>query len=830
MMSRRRRAARAALLVVVAAAAAAALAPLAAAQEQQLPPAPAFDLRPQAADLTREALATFEAQAAERAKEDEVYIVPAPGHEEEEEGEAGGGGDGAAAAAAASAAAVAAASAQQHEQQQPPSGGGAALGASTAAAPTPAARPPPLEPRAMAVARGTVQPAAATPAAAATPPNAAAAAPAAPSRMSALSFPTSFPPTPSAQECASALAAYRASFAREPAPYDGPDGRSLLYFLHIPRTAGRTFHVCMLRQATPPDRRCPKSYDHLRVDVALPKCHLLSSHDDFSVVERLPAETSVVTQLRDPVDRFLSAYEFAAEVAARAVLKADPFARAPTNKTVTEDVWPWSMLVPWFVREAKARIDGVDAAADAREADEVARGGSWIAIPAPDGRDFYYNAALNASSWTLTQEQRARLLPPLDPYDNPLIPSLAEFARHPLARELLHEGQALQVLGLTNYSHWDRAPALRACAFGRPDVARELLGVARARLGKFAHVGSTGRLKDSVEAAAASIGAPLLGTAFSPGTDDMSSVSTSFAAAAAASSSAPLSAPPGGGAAAPGRPAATPVRSAAHPRASQLAAAARRAADRVRRAEDRWNAAVARTRQGLLPIGTDPRADPVMVAQPEFRALKRALGRARAELVAAQGAVAGHRRELRARGWLPSPAAASPAQADGLPPPGEAARDEHIARERERVRLAGGLGAEFQRCARRAQAKNIERRERSLINLMMPDGRTVQFTKAARAAIPASVLREIRSLNPMDDALHRAALEALDARRARFEAAGRLQAMPGADEGAFEPRRAREAGAGPAAARSRWAKVFPLPPGERGGAGGGGGGGGGTEL
>jgi len=81
-----------------------------------------------------------------------------------------------------------------------------------------------------------------------------------------------------------------------------------------PRTAGRTFHTCLLKQGVPPAKRCPKSYDHLRIDVELPDCKLLSSHDDFSVVQQLPRGTAVVTQLRDPVERFLSAYEFAVEV------------------------------------------------------------------------------------------------------------------------------------------------------------------------------------------------------------------------------------------------------------------------------------------------------------------------------------------------------------------------------------------------------------------------------------------------------------------------------------------------------------------------------------
>jgi hypothetical protein len=61
-------------------------------------------------------------------------------------------------------------------------------------------------------------------------------------------------------------------------------------------------------------RRCPKSYDVLRINDSMTSCGLLSSHDDYSVVDLLPEEAAIITQLRDPVDRVISAYEFAAEV------------------------------------------------------------------------------------------------------------------------------------------------------------------------------------------------------------------------------------------------------------------------------------------------------------------------------------------------------------------------------------------------------------------------------------------------------------------------------------------------------------------------------------
>lgn len=52
---------------------------------------------------------------------------------------------------------------------------------------------------------------------------------------------------------------------------------------------------------------------------------------------------------------------------------------------------------------------------------------------------------LKRSVWNLTADQQAMYLPPLDPYDNPLVMSLKEFVEHPMSKELLHNGQAFQV-------------------------------------------------------------------------------------------------------------------------------------------------------------------------------------------------------------------------------------------------------------------------------------------------------------------------------------------------------------------------------------------------
>ena len=53
---------------------------------------------------------------------------------------------------------------------------------------------------------------------------------------------------------------------------------------------------------------------------------------------------------------------------------------------------------------------------------------------------------LEQSKWRLTEEEKLLLLPPLPVYDNPVVMPLAEFARHPIAADLLHNGQTFQVI------------------------------------------------------------------------------------------------------------------------------------------------------------------------------------------------------------------------------------------------------------------------------------------------------------------------------------------------------------------------------------------------
>ena len=133
----------------------------------------------------------------------------------------------------------------------------------------------------------------------------------------------------------------------ESAEYDSED---FLFFLHVPRTAGRSFWSCFLFKAYPPSRKCVKSYDSLRLELSRPDCTLLASHDDYSITDFLPDNFHVITQARDPVDRVISAYEFSALIAARDYHPNITKSPDESEKVKTRDVWPWLYLVQLFDR------------------------------------------------------------------------------------------------------------------------------------------------------------------------------------------------------------------------------------------------------------------------------------------------------------------------------------------------------------------------------------------------------------------------------------------------------------------------------------------------
>ncbi|KAJ4978819.1 hypothetical protein NE237_009599 [Protea cynaroides] len=235
--------------------------------------------------------------------------------------------------------------------------------------------------------------------------------------------------------------------------------RDLLFFLHIPRTGGRTYFHCFLKKLYTSHLECPRSYDKLRFDPSKPNCRLMVTHDDYSMVSKLPKErTSVVTILRNPVDRVFSAYEFSVEVAARFLVhpnltsatKMTGRIRIKNNEVSTLDIWPWKYLVPWMREDLFARRD-------ARKHGEF--------------------SAIGESN---------------DSYDmEDIVMPLSEFINDPVAHEIIHNGATLQVAGLTNNSYSPESHEVRHCVRKYQALGEYVLEVAKKRLDNMLYVGLT---------------------------------------------------------------------------------------------------------------------------------------------------------------------------------------------------------------------------------------------------------------------------------------------------------------------------------------------------
>ena len=252
-----------------------------------------------------------------------------------------------------------------------------------------------------------------------------------------------------------------------------PEKSDLLFFLHIPRTAGRTFHFCYLKLAYPENERCGKSYDELRVDVHDPNCKFLASHDDYSLVERFREQPRVVTMFRDPVARFLSSYEFAVEVSVRSFGMES---KAPSSRVSTREIWPWNNAVRFIdrdLRRYKARVERQPN----REKESIE-----------------------------------------NVYNNTVYTPLHEFVDTPEAYEDFHNAQFLQLLGLSTNSNPSTEPSardLRSCLRPGAAATETLYAYAEERLREEIDVTVTHeRLDDALRMTSAELGLSMLGPSF----------------------------------------------------------------------------------------------------------------------------------------------------------------------------------------------------------------------------------------------------------------------------------------------------------------------------
>uniref|UniRef100_J3MBG6 Sulfotransferase n=1 Tax=Oryza brachyantha TaxID=4533 RepID=J3MBG6_ORYBR len=253
--------------------------------------------------------------------------------------------------------------------------------------------------------------------------------------------------------------------------------KDLLFFLHIPRTGGRTYFHCFLKKLYTNAEECPRSYDKLRFDPSHPDCKLVVSHDDYSFMSKLPSErTSVVTILRNPVDRVFSTYEFSVEVAARFLVHPNlTSAKLMTTRVLSKsravstlDIWPWKYLVPWMREDLFARRD-------ARGIDNVR---SAHRVNAYDVED--------------------------------MVMPLHQYINDPVAHEIIHNGATFQITGLTNNSYFSGAHEVRHCVRKHPDLGHFVLQVAKSRLDRMLYVGLTEDHEESARLFAHMVGAQVL--------------------------------------------------------------------------------------------------------------------------------------------------------------------------------------------------------------------------------------------------------------------------------------------------------------------------------
>ncbi|XP_052175136.1 protein-tyrosine sulfotransferase isoform X4 [Diospyros lotus] len=253
--------------------------------------------------------------------------------------------------------------------------------------------------------------------------------------------------------------------------------QDLLFFLHIPRTGGRTYFHCFLKRLYASSFECPRSYDKLRFDPSKSNCRLLVSHDDYGIMSKLLRErTSVVTILRNPIDRVFSTYEFSIEVAARFLVhpnltSATQMAgrlRSKTKGVSTLDIWPWKYLVPWMREDLFARRDV-----------RVQRGPTY---------------AKNVNSYNMGD----------------IVMPLHEYINDPIARDIIHNGATFQIAGLTNNSNLPESHDVRNCVLKHQSLGEYVLEVAKKRLDNMLYVGLTEDHKESATMFANVVGAQVI--------------------------------------------------------------------------------------------------------------------------------------------------------------------------------------------------------------------------------------------------------------------------------------------------------------------------------
>ncbi|MQL95637.1 hypothetical protein Taro_028312 [Colocasia esculenta] len=233
-----------------------------------------------------------------------------------------------------------------------------------------------------------------------------------------------------------------------------------------------------LRKLYTSDQECPRSYDKLRFDPSKSDCRLMVTHDDYSLMSKMAMQrTSVVTILRNPIDRVFSTYEFAVEVAARFLVHPNLTSatqmsmriRPKSRGVSTLDIWPWKYLVPWMREDLFARRD-------ARKLGKLSK--------------------IKDTSNPYNMEE--------------IVMPLHMFIDDPVSHDIVHNGATFQVAGLTNNSCSAEAHEVHHCVRKHPVLGSYVLDVAKKRLDNMLYVGLTEEHKRSATMFANIIGAQVL--------------------------------------------------------------------------------------------------------------------------------------------------------------------------------------------------------------------------------------------------------------------------------------------------------------------------------
>ncbi|KAI3849702.1 hypothetical protein MKW98_026616, partial [Papaver atlanticum] len=170
-------------------------------------------------------------------------------------------------------------------------------------------------------------------------------------------------------------------------------------------------------------------------------------------MSKLPKErTSVVTILRNPIDRVFSTYEFSVEVAARFLVHPNLTSAIQMSNKVrsgnigvsTLDMWPWKHLVP-LMRE-RTFFPGVQL------------------ILQRNGRN-------HGDFWEIKETN--------NPYDmKDFVMPFEEFINSSVAYNILHNGATYQIAGLTDNSYLEDRE-VRTCAMSYQSLGKFVLKVAK---------------------------------------------------------------------------------------------------------------------------------------------------------------------------------------------------------------------------------------------------------------------------------------------------------------------------------------------------------------